>query len=174
MSASASETAPEAFAFEAGPDVPNHDWPLVLYRGALRGASAADATRRLAENGWGGAWTNGVYAFTHYHSNAHEALAVVGGSARLRFGGETGCTVEVAAGDVAVLPAGTGHERVEASAGFSVVGAYPAGQHAWDLHRPDREAEPVPRSRVRTVPRPEADPLYGPGGPLLSFWTLPD
>lgn len=162
---------PETFAFGEGPDVPNHAWPLVLYRGALAaGATADDVVRRLGEHGWGGAWTDGVYPFTHYHSNAHEVLAVVAGSARLRFGGETGEVVRVEAGDVAVLPAGTGHERVGASPGGSVVGAYPAGQHDWDLRRPDREAAPVPRDRVLAVPRPEADLLYGPDGSLLSLW----
>jgi uncharacterized protein YjlB len=161
---------PETHAFGPGPDVPNHDWPLVLYRGALRGTDASEAIRRLGANGWGGAWTDGVYPFTHYHSNAHEVLAVVAGTARLRFGGAEGADVDVEAGDVAVLPAGTGHRRLDASADFSVVGAYPAGQHDWDLRRPDQEEAPVPRDRVQQVPRPEADPVYGADGPLLDLW----
>ena len=162
-------TEPETLTFGAGPDVPNHDWPLLLYRGAMTGDASA-AIRLLQSNGWGGSWTNGVYPFTHYHSNAHEVLAVVAGSARLRFGGAEGADVSVEAGDVAVLPAGTGHQRLDASTDFSVVGAYPAGQHDWDLHRPDHEDAPVPRDRVREVPRPEADPIYGADGPLLDLW----
>ncbi|PAP76111.1 cupin domain-containing protein [Rubrivirga marina] len=162
-------TEPETLTFGAGPDVPNHNWPLMLYRGVLSGG-AGEAIRQLESNGWGGAWTNGVYPFTHYHSNAHEVLAVVAGTARLRFGGEQGEEVRVEAGDVAVLPAGTGHQRVDASADFSVVGAYPTGQHDWDLHRPDQEDAPVSRDRVREVPRPAADPVYGPDGPLLALW----
>ena len=165
-------TDPETLRFGAGPDVPNHRWPALVYRRALAdGAGARDAIRLLAENGWGGAWTDGVYPFTHYHSNAHEVLAVVAGAARLQLGGETGRAVEVAAGDVVVLPAGTGHRRLEADGDFSVVGAYPEGQHDWDLRRPDREDAPAPRARVLAVPRPQADPIAGADGPLRSLWT---
>lgn len=164
---------PQAFRFDAA-DVPNHDWPLLLYRGALPGVDADAARRRLAEHGWGGAWTDGVYPYTHYHDDAHEVLAVVAGRARIRFGGEAGTTVDVEAGDVAVLPAGTGHRRVEADDAFLVVGAYPEGQEAFTTRRPDREDEPVARAAVRAVPRPAQDPLYGPDGPLLDCWPALD
>jgi uncharacterized protein YjlB len=45
----------------------------------------------------------------------------------VRFGGEKGLTVELARGDVAILPAGMGHKKLEGKAEFLVVGAYPAG-----------------------------------------------
>src|SRR5690606_5273104 len=86
------------------------------------------------QNRWQGTWRWGVYEFPHYHSTAHEVLGVASGTARLRLGGEQGELIEVTGGDMIVLPAGTGHQCVEHSEDFEVVGAYPPGQEA-DLLR---------------------------------------
>ena len=163
-------TPPETLRFAPGDDVPNHPrWPALLYRAAFEGGADA-AVDRLAQSGWGGAWVNGVFPYTHYHPNAHEALAVVAGTATLRLGGAAGRDVDVRAGDVAVLPAETGHQRLRASADFQVVGAYPEGQHAFETRRPDRDG-PIPPGVVGAVARPEWNPVRGRGGPLTSLWT---
>jgi uncharacterized protein YjlB len=41
----------------------------------------------------------------------------------VRFGGDKGEVLEITAGDVAILPAGTGHQCISSSSDFSGVGA---------------------------------------------------
>lgn len=129
---------------------------------AAENADPAAAFERLfAGNGWGGGWRNGIYGFPHYHTTAHEVLGIARGWAEVRFGGESGEVLRVAAGDVAVLPAGTGHERLEASPDLLVVGAYPKGQEA-DLVRADRQPLTAESAfRIAAVPLPEQDPVRG-------------
>jgi uncharacterized protein YjlB len=137
-----------------------------VYRGVDAAADGAAAARALfAEHGWGGSWVDGIFDFHHFHSTSHEALAVVAGSATVELGGPQGEAFEVAAGDVLVLPAGTGHRRVSARDGFTVVGAYPAGQEDYDLLR---EADAAARSRIAALPVPPDDPVGGDG---VALWS---
>lgn len=170
----AREVDVESHFLTPGNGFPNN-WrlPLLVYRRAFAGGRAAanEIERRLVENGWAGTWQNGVYSYHHFHSNAHEVLAVCSGRARLQFGGPAGPVVDVEAGDVAVLPAGTGHKRVEASGDFLVVGGYPKGQEDYDLLRGDPAEQSEAEQRIAAVPLPAADPLYGADGPLLEHWA---
>src|ERR671912_2103187 len=122
------ETDVREYLFEGDGSIPNNPTlPLLVYSQAL-GSSAQDSSRckeLLAENGWGGAWVDGVFSYHHYHSNAHEVLCVVGGSASIAVGGAEGGTGGVEAGDVGVIPAGVGHCQKGSNGGFSVVGGYP-------------------------------------------------
>ena len=155
--------------FERGDEIPNHPrWPLLLYRQAVP-RDASEVERLLTSNGWGGAWRNGVFPYHHYHTVAHEVLAVVRGSATVQFGGPQGEAVELAAGDVAILPAGTGHKRVDASDDFLVVGAYPKGQEDYDTQR--QAPGPEELANIERAPRPAADPVFGAEGPLMAHWT---
>ena len=106
----------------------------------------------------------GVFDFHHFHSTSHEALAVVAGRATIELGGPQGQAFEVAAGDVLVLPAGTGHRRATERNGFTVVGAYPAGQEDYDLLRGDDPAEvEAARERIAALGPPPQDPVGGQG-----------
>jgi uncharacterized protein YjlB len=128
-------------------------------------AAGADAARQLlAQHGWGGGWVDSVFGFHHFHSTSHEALAVVSSRATLELGGPQGEEFDVSAGDVLVPPAGTGHRRASSHAGFTVVGAYPAGQENYDLLRGDDPSEvEAARERIAGLGPPPDDPVGGEG-----------
>jgi uncharacterized protein YjlB len=162
---------PEVLRLAANGWMPNNArLPVLLYRRAVPivGADPARALEDLFQrNGWPPQWRNGVYPFHHYHSTAHEVLGFAAGEARLILGGEDGHDIEVAAGDVALLPAGTGHFCRTASRDFLVVGAYPPGQVA-DLLR--SAATPRVLAAIARVPIPRTDPVHGGSGPLIELW----
>src|SRR5919198_6504705 len=113
-----------------GDRIPNNpSFAVLIYHDVDTVADGPEAARQLfAQHGWGGSWVDGVFGFHHFHSTSHEALAVVAGRATLEIGGPQGEAFDVTAGDVLVLPAGTGHRPASSDAGFTGVGAYPAGQ----------------------------------------------
>jgi uncharacterized protein YjlB len=165
---------PESHRFTDDGRIPNSPLPLLVYRRALapeREEGLARAFERLfAGNGWLGAWRDGIYPFHHFHSTSHEVLGVARGTARVRFGGEGGgATLELAAGDVAVIPAGVGHRNEGASPDFLVVGAYPDGR-AWDVRRGEPDERENVMANLAAVPPPAADPVRGRDGPLIARW----
>lgn len=171
---SVQKTSVETHLLSATAGFPNNPkLPLLVYRRALAGIgpeAAGQVERRFVENGWVGTWRNGVFSYHHFHSNAHEVLGVCTGSARVQLGGPSGPIVAVEAGDVAILPAGTGHKCIEASEDFLVVGAYPAGQEDYDLLRGNPAEQEAAERRIAEVPLPQSDPVYGAKGPLLEHW----
>jgi uncharacterized protein YjlB len=161
----------ETWMAPPGDRIPNHPrFPVLLYRGVEAAAAGAGAARALfADHGWGGSWVDGVFDFHHFHSTSHEALAVVAGRATIELGGPQGRAFDVEAGDVLVLPAGTGHRRATVRDGFTVVGAYPAGQEDYDLLRGDDPAEvAAARERIARLPAPPEDPVGGDG---IASWS---
>jgi uncharacterized protein YjlB len=154
--------------------IPNNPTlPLILYRGGIDLAGSPDPEKLIettfAENGWGDMWRNGIYPYVHYHSMIHEALAVARGRARVRFGGAGGEEIEIVPGDVAVLPAGTGHHCLMHSRELMVIGAYPpAGKY--NLCRGSKAEHAKALAAIRKVPLPATDPVFGPNGPLIALW----
>lgn len=174
MGKTATMTAPTilVLAFDERGPIPNNvRFPALIYQRAFPddlADLAAAMEQRFAENGWPPAWRNGIYDFHHYHTKGHEALGIAKGAARFVLGGEGGRELEVSAGDVLLLPAGTGHCRLEASDDLLVVGAYPPGQSG-DIRRDAPTLEM--RTAIARLARPAADPAFGPDGPMLEHWS---
>ena len=149
-----------------GERIPNNpSFAVLVYRDLPAVSGGADSCRGLfAEHGWVGSWVDGVFDFHHFHSTSHEVLGVVSGEATLELGGPQGERFDVSAGDVLVLPAGTGHRRASTRGAFTVVGAYPRGQEDYDLLRGDDPAEvTAARERIAALGAPPSDPVGGDG-----------
>jgi uncharacterized protein YjlB len=166
-------TEPKTFHFADDGSIPNNPLPFLVYKRVLELGEAKDPAavfeKLFAAHRWGESWRNGVYDFVHYHSQIHEVLGIARGTARLRFGGKKGEVLDVAAGDVAVLPAGTGHQKLSASADFLVVGAYPP-DGTYDLCRGSAADHAKALATIPKVPVPKTDPVFGPDGPLVKIW----
>jgi len=148
--------------------------PLLIYRQALDAdaPNLIEQVRKLfAENQWDGSWVDSMYDFHHYHSTAHETLAICGGQAEVRFGGDYGITRTISAGDVVIIPAGVAHKRLTAGGAFIVVGAYPQGQ-GYDMCYGEEGERPKTDENIARVALPKADPVYGPEGPLREHWAV--
>jgi uncharacterized protein YjlB len=153
--------------------IPNNErWPLVVYRGAVSLPADLDPAAVIEDlfelNGWGDSWRNGIYDYVHYHSRIHEVLGIARGKGTVRFGGNNGKTVQLKAGDVAILPAGTGHQCLDASTDFLVVGAYPPSGTYDECTKSEEHARAL--KTIPKVGRPRKDPVYGSKGPLLNAW----
>ena len=153
--------------FNKAGDVPNSSLPVLVYRSVLPLHAAGKASvfrERFRGAGWTGIWTDTIYDYTHFHSNAHEVLGIAEGTVTLRLGGEEGSLFRMKAGDMLVLPAGVGHRRLGGDDDLKVIGAYPRGQSHYDMKRHGRA---IPR-----VGLPASDPFYGVDGPLITAWQI--
>jgi uncharacterized protein YjlB len=146
--------------------IPNNPrLPALLFRGAVAPGDPESAETLFARHGWPPAWRNGIYPYHHYHPDAHEALAIARGTVRVMLGGEAGQVLDLSAGDVVVLPAGTGHRNLGASPDLLVVGAYPEGQSPTEYRgRPGEHDRAVPQ--ITAVLDPPSEPVRGRSWPL--------
>ncbi|KAH0845405.1 hypothetical protein FOPE_12449 [Fonsecaea pedrosoi] len=135
--------------------VPNSPHPLLHYPGLLSSTNTTDesiATKAhdlFAANGWETQWIfrYGPSQRSHYHSAVHECMAVLTGTATIRFGvadtvadldesthgsgrEEGGIEVEARAGDVFILPAGTAHKTFNTSPAAEFTLLTPGDGHA--------------------------------------------
>lgn len=175
--ARAAVRARKALTFRFNDDglIPNNPrLPLVVYRGAVDLAGAADPTAvfevLFESNGWGEGWRGGVYDYDHYHSAIHEVLGIARGSVRVRFGGADGRAVEAKAGDVVVIPAGIGHMRLAASHDLLVVGAYPSTGR-FNLRKAKARERDEALEEIPRTPAPRTDPVYGRSGAVARLWA---
>jgi uncharacterized protein YjlB len=160
----------ETYMFGDDGSIPNSPLPVLVYRGVLQDDAGRGGYEKLfAGHGWLGAWRDGIFPFHHFHSTAHEVLGIAAGRADVVLGGPQGRRLGLDAGDVVVLPAGTGHCNAGSGPDLVVVGAYPNGMR-WDLRRgaPAEHDEVV--ANIAAVALPDQDPAQGTTGPLIELW----
>jgi uncharacterized protein YjlB len=167
---------PEPLTFQFADDgsVPNNPTlPFVIYSRAIDLSGSSDPEGLIEttfrRHGWGDSWRNGIFPYVHYHSMIHEGLAVARGRAKVRFGGNQGKELDLGPGDVAILPAGTGHQGLWVSPDLVVIGAYPKSGK-YNLCRGSKSEHAKALTTIPKVPLPETDPVYGKDGPLLRLW----
>lgn len=151
---------------------PNSHLPVLHYPKALRLPflfPAHYARNIFKKNGWTNNWRNGIYTFMHYHSNTHEAMAVIHGATSLLLGGDAGKQVTVGKGDVIILPAGVAHKNLGNEKDVICIGGYPEGRD-FDMNYGKPGERPDADNNIRMAPFPVADPVFGQGG-LRVEWT---
>jgi uncharacterized protein YjlB len=161
---------PETHFFEDDGAFPNSRLPVLIYQEVEAAHDAARCEGLFDSNSWVPDWRDGIFSFHHFHSITHEALGIVGGTATVKLGGPSGRSFEIGAGNVLVLPAGTGHCNEGSSPDLLVIGAYPDGM-PWDLRRGDPAEHDEAVANIKKVPPPRADPVEGESGALTHLWT---
>ncbi|KAF2101406.1 hypothetical protein NA57DRAFT_64214 [Rhizodiscina lignyota] len=131
---------PESKSYNLEPTklIPNSPYPLLHYPNFFDpedgSYDAAKVHDTFVSNGWDTQWIfrYGSTQRSHYHSQAHECMAVLSGAATIRFGvadtdpdmqnntygegkEEGGVEVDAKAGDVFIIPAGVSHKTFNAS-----------------------------------------------------------
>jgi uncharacterized protein YjlB len=138
--------------------IPNSHYPLLHYPALLseKPLSADKVHDLFAQNGWETQWIfrYGPSQTSHYHSATHECMAVLTGSATIRFGvadtvedleesthgdgkEQGGIEVHAKKGDVFVIPAGISHKTFNPSDGSTFKLLTPGEGHkiqADDIH----------------------------------------
>ncbi len=191
------QSTPRAFLFKDDGLVPNSTLSVLVYKRAIdfsgleQGEAEKQIDAHVSQNDWYRDWTYHVYPFLHYHSTAHEGLIIYSGKATIQIGGKGGEILTVASGDMIIIPAGVGHERLLESdqpeerkkeiESLLAFGIYPNGQK-WDFISEDLNAsedggQNIHDAQVRKtalvniqdLPMPQYDPLYGADG-LTDLW----
>ncbi|MCF8496742.1 MAG: cupin domain-containing protein [Alphaproteobacteria bacterium] len=164
---------PQILFFWEDEKIPNNPFlPVLIYRQVLEKQTADKDKifkRHFEKNGWKGGWTGVIFDYHHFHTTSHEALAIARGHVSVMLGGESGKEIDLEAGDLLVLPAGTGHKMLSQSETLVVVGAYPAGQEHYDICKSQVEC-PEAKDRIASLAAPQNDPFYGTPGPLPTIW----
>lgn len=117
--------------------MPNSPHALIHYKQALKNhdCNAVTVYDLFSSNGWDVKWVAqyGSSQPSHYHSTAHEAMAVLSGTATIRFGSgdilsegvevdkeDGGIEIQADPGDIFVLPAGLAHKTFNPIEGSSL------------------------------------------------------
>ncbi|KAL2276180.1 hypothetical protein FJTKL_01342 [Diaporthe vaccinii] len=156
-------------------DAPNNRLPVLHYRNVLPSPVSEDSTIKfLTANEWEHRGTWGHIDIRHFHPKSHECYGIFRGPSTLLVGqiqAGQGARIDVSAGDVIVLPAGTAHSSLKSSSDYRYIGVYPTGCPRWRNKFGKNPAESF-RDVIDQVDMPVADPVYGKDGtpPILQFF----
>ncbi len=160
----------EKYYFEDDGTIPNSHLPVLLYRQVTNAKDKSDwFEKTFKDNGWTNNWRDVIYRYDHFHSTTHEVLGVGEGTVKLRIGAEKGLSIEVSAGDVLILPAGVGHCALSEHMDYVIVGGYPNGKD-WDILTGTEDERKTAIPRIKKLPIPKTDPVFGLEGELLKQW----
>ena len=164
---------PRAISFDLKDDgsIPNSKYPLLIYQGAVKPSPRDPASifeQLFAGNRWTGSWRDGIYTYHHYHSNTHEAMAVIKGRTTLLLGGENGQQLDIQSGDIIVIPAGVAHKNLGEMKDVICIGGYPEGRD-FDMKYGRRAERPQTDRTIEELSLPATVPLAGRADPLLQL-----
>lgn len=164
----------ETFRLKENKPFPNNPLPVIYYAGALKELTEShDKEKKISDylekNHYSNSWVGGILPHHHFHSNTHEVLVCLAGTATVQLGGPEEGIYPFHQGDVVLLPAGTAHKKIEATKDFQIVGAYPNGLE-YDMQTGNEENYDKIKERIAKVALPEWDPVEGKQGPLFDYW----
>ncbi|RYU93633.1 cupin [Emticicia agri] len=160
----------EKYHFPDDGITPNNRLPVIVYRQVTDAEdTSAWLEERFKANGWTNNWRDIVLPYDHFHSTTHEVLGVGKGSVELQIGGQKGIIVNVSKGDALILPAGVGHASVSDHKNYEMVGGYPDGKD-WDLLTGTAEERKHALPRIKNLPLPTKDPIFGEESEMLRLW----
>jgi uncharacterized protein YjlB len=121
------------------------------------------------KNGWTNNWKAGIFEYDHYHSNTHEVMAVLKGKTELLLGGKGGKKLEIAAGDVVIIPAGVAHCNLGKENDVVCIGGYPQGKD-FDMKYGHPGERPQADRNIEALGIPQRDPVFGKEKGLVTLW----
>ncbi|WP_437193033.1 cupin domain-containing protein [Planctomicrobium sp. SH527] len=154
---------------------PNSKFPVLVYRQAISPIDEHELAElfklRFSSNDWTPFSQNSILPYHHYHSTSHKVIGVAAGSADLLIGGPRhGEELQIATGDAVVIPAGVPLRCMDSSSKFKIAGAYSNGREA-DILKGALSDRPAADRRIKEIPLPGIDPLYGKYGPITDLWA---
>lgn len=166
----------EAITVAENKPFPNNSLPILYYEDVLSDAinedfTADDVLKLFENNGYTNGWISGIMDKHHFHSNAHEALAVTKGEVTVQLGGPNAAIHTLRKGDVVLLPAGTSHKRLDGTENFEIVGAYPFSGTEYDFQYGDASDYEAIKETVQNVEKLLTDPVTGNPGDIEEHWS---
>ena len=163
---------PSMYILKDNGKFPNSRFPVLHYPGAVSVPvlfAAQRITSLFKRNGWTNNWRDGIYTYAHYHSNTHEAMAVIRGRTTLQLGGEAGTFIKMQKGDLLIIPAGVAHKNMGHQKDVICIGGYPEGTD-FDMNTGQPGERPATDAAIAAVPLPANGPLC-PETELFAIWS---